>query len=115
MAMKLFDSNGEFLDLSTNDSMILATCFNADLDPRVSSCLHCNSCVVALDPFEKFIEATDVFNSEVKEAIFEFIDNAGTVHIYVWEENDCTHTLWLDPLFLEWSNATGEKRIRHQS
>lgn len=115
MAIKLFDSTGESLDFSINDSAILIRNLNSDLDPRVSSCLHCNSCVVALDPFEKLIDSLDVFDSDVNDAIFEFIENAGTVHIYIWEENDCAHTLWLDPLFSEWSNATGEKRIRHQS
>ena len=115
MTIKLFDMSSESLEFNDHDSAALIASLNSDLDPRVSSCIHCNSCVVALDPFEKLIDSLDSFDSDLKESIYEFIENAGTVHIYIWEENTCTHTLWLDPLFSEWSSASGEKRIRHQS
>ena len=115
MAIKLFDLSGEEISLDNTFANQLLAKFNSRLDPRVSACVHCNSCVVAFDPFERLL---DLIRDESSDAgsistIFDFLESAGSIHLYIWEENSCTHTLWLDPLFAEWSKATGEKRIRH--
>lgn len=117
MHIKIFDGNGESFSLSEKDSQTVIRGINSDLDPRVSSCINCNSAVVAAEPFTRLIESFDAyeFDNDVMSNFVEFLDNADTVHLYVWEENDCAHALWLDPLFSEWSSATGEKRIRHQA
>ena len=115
MGIKIFDSSGEEQLIDDDLAQKIFAKFNTKLDPRVSSCVHCNSCVVACEPFEVLVDTIRETNidSEPLSELIDFIENATSVHLYVWEENNCTHTLWLDPLFSEWSNATGEKRIRH--
>lgn len=115
MSIKIFDSSGEELSLTDGISSQIFNKFNGPLDPRVSSCVHCNNAVVAYDPFEKLIDAISsaTNDDEMISKIYNFLENAASVHLYIWEENTCIHNLWLDPLFAEWSNATGEKRIRH--
>ena len=114
MTIKIFDSSHAEIILSDDFASDLFNRFVTTIEPRVSSCIYCNSCVVAYEPFARMIESINETNSdsELINAIIDFLENASSIHLYIWEENDCIHNLWLDPLFAEWSIATGEKRIR---
>lgn len=115
MTIKIFDLSNEEITLNDDFADSLLRRFSTDIDPRVSSCLNCRSCVITYEPFISLIEKVrqETTDTTSVSALLDFIDGASSLHLYIWEENPCLHTLWLDPLYSEWSSATGEKRIRH--
>ncbi len=115
MTYKIFDGINSFVELSDNDAEFLFSKMNDPIDPRVSGCIDCRSCVVATDPFQRLIEELKIdFSVETEwiSLVSDFLDESNSVHLYIWEDNECLHRLWRDPLAVEWSSVTGEKRLR---
>ncbi len=70
--------------------------------------------MVAADPFNEILDdmtITHANESDLLSQLIDLVENSGSVHLYIWEENECVHTLWRDPLAGEWSSVTGEKRL----
>lgn len=115
MFFRILDADAQVAELTPVQGAKLLSQMVGDLDPRVSGCLYCRSCVVATEPFSDLIDARSVelaSESEMVQEINNLIENTTSVHLYIWEENDCIHTLWRDPLAEEWSEVTGEERLR---
>lgn len=105
--------HSEDIELLNNQVEILFSRMTGSSDPRVSSCLYCRSCVVATEPFSELIDVLNVeYNdTDLYSRVIDMIENTDSVHLYIWEDNDCLHNLWRDPLASEWSDITGEKRL----
>jgi hypothetical protein len=110
----IMDAHNNSVTLTDTHVSVLFAKMTGDLDPRVSSCVYCRSCVVATDPLIKVLDVLNVelsSDSDFVDEISELVENADTVHLYILEDNDCVHNLWRDPLASEWSDVTGEKRV----
>ena len=114
MTVKVLDSSAEFITLNSHQANLLYSAMLGDSDPRISSCVECRSAVVATEPLSSVLDELSVMQveeTEIIQELIELVENAPTVHLYLWEENDCAHVLWRDPLASEWSSVTGEKRL----
>ena len=116
MSIKVLDSSENTVELNEFQSNMLIDAINSGKDPRISGCSKCNSCVVACEPFLNVLDelsTTFVGEIDVIRELMDLVENSPTVHIYIWEENECVHLLWRDPVAFEWSGVTGEKRLHH--
>ena len=114
VALTILDFSGSKVALDEIQSDLLLSAMRGDKDPRVSACVNCNSAVLAVDPFNDVLDELSIsamMDSDVIEKMIELIEECEEVHVYLWEENDCIHNLWRDPLAAEWSEVTGEKRL----
>lgn len=116
MTVKIMDPSSEFVELNDAQTELVFSLMTGDADPRVSSCIHCRSSVIAAEPFNTLLDELSNSHpdeSETIHALIELVEDSESVHLYIWEENDCVHVLWRDPLAGEWSEITGEARLRH--
>lgn len=116
MPGKILDSSAEEVLLNDDQLLLIYRFMDGPLDPRVSSCVQCRSCVIATEPFSVLLDELGVVypnESEMISALIELVENSESVHLYFLEENECVHRLWRDPLAREWSSATGEKRLHN--
>lgn len=114
MSITIIESSGNKVTLSESDSAHLLAALKGSKDPRVSACVHCNSAVLAAEPFNDVLDellVDGVIDSDVVRELIDLVEEAEEVHIYLWEENECVHNLWRDPIAYEWSEVTGEKRL----
>lgn len=114
MPLTIIESGGERVELTPEQSLILLDALR-DPDPRVSACVNCHSAVLASEPFGLVLDELGIdgaIDGEVVREIIELVENTESVHVYIWEANECVHQLWKDPLAYEWSEVTGEKRFR---
>ncbi len=116
MVVKILDALGQFVQLSDPQASFILEGFSGTLDPRVSSCVTCNSSVIATEPFNTLLDELSNVRTDQSDLITQLVDlveNSESVHLYVWEDNSCVHVLWRDPLASEWSTVTGEQRLHH--
>lgn len=111
----IYDYYTNSIPLNDALSEVVLRSIAAGPDPRISSCFDCNSSVVATEPFSTLLDEIANNYSSVSDSIQElidFVEESESVHLYIWEDNDCIHRIWRDPIASEWSEATGEKRLR---
>ncbi|MFN8015500.1 MAG: hypothetical protein U0R17_02685 [Acidimicrobiia bacterium] len=114
MKIHIYDSSSKEFVLVDDQADLVYRAMGTSSDPRISSCLDCRSCVVATEPMSVLIDELSVINvneSDFLGNLAEYVENSESVHLYLQEENDCGHFLWRDPLAVEWSSITGEKRL----
>lgn len=114
MTLTIIESSGVKVTLDEQQSSVLLRALKGDKDPRVSGCIYCNSAVLASEPFNDVLDELSVaaaIDSDVLSSIMELVEECEEVHVYLWEDNECIHNLWRDPLAAEWSAVTGEKRL----
>lgn len=112
VTIRIFDSYSRYVEMTLDDAQMLFNKMVGKSDPSVSSCLGCKSRVVVASPFLEIIDQIRIenrLNSDVIGAIDKFIRESDSIHFYIWEENNCIHRLWRDPLAFEWSQATQER------
>lgn len=116
MTVKVMDSSSQAVNLSDSQTDLLYSAMSGISDPRISSCIECRSAVVATEPFSTLLDELSILHPDESDMFSELnklVENSQTVHLYLLEINECVHVLWRDPLAVEWTNITGEKRLHH--
>jgi hypothetical protein len=114
--IKIMDTSNNTVELNDEQTDFVFSIMSGTNDPRISSCVNCHSCVIVAEPFNDLLDEINISRpdqSDLIHALIDLVEGSESVHLYIWEENDCAHVLWRDPLAAEWSDVTGEKRLHH--